>query len=76
MDKLDRDTKILRAFRFSIETCILIEKLAKKDKRNNTSYLENEISNRAKYLGIGVSEDDVEEFIEELNEKKKRIKKK
>lgn len=76
MSAPNRNTKKLISYRFSIETLVLIEKLAKMDKRDNTNYLENDIANKAKYLGISVSQEEVDQFILRMEEKNKKNQKK
>ncbi|PWN59986.1 hypothetical protein [Chryseobacterium oncorhynchi] len=68
----DKKSRVSRTYRYTIETIILIEKLADLAKRSNTNYVETIILNTAELQGFSVSEEDIKEFFEKQNVKSKK----
>lgn len=63
-DKLDRFSKVPRNYRITIETLILMEKIAKTERfRSNAGFIETQVLAKAKELKLSVTDSEIEEFI-------------
>lgn len=63
-DKLDRFSKVPRTYRITIESIILMEKIAKTERfRSNAGFIETEVLAKAKELKLSVNDSEIEEFI-------------